>query len=788
MKLERLLLHGMFAYEGVVDLDVGAIGPGLIAVTGANGSGKSALLELVPAVNYQKLPARDNDHPKAYATARDARLEYWYADEAGDRYRAVLSLDCDADGVDGLFEYLAPDGQHAPLNDGKVSTLKKVVAERFPSYELFINSNFAAQGRGDEFARTPDSKKKDLFAQFLGLAGLLDKAQTAAAAAAIVSQARDRAIVLREALAEDTAPAVEVALAARVTELQALAAAAAAGKAQTDTYIAHLETHLASMQDAVAAHGVATQRVTTVTAQLTGRRLELARAHEQRAREVQLLADDVDRAKRKCVSDLADIQTKLAGNEQLRGMRAQILAAVPLVTSTQAQIAQLRTTLAAARTGKETAETARRTVEQQLAALLPVEQRHARSVRDAALLLHVPCEGAEPYAGCQFLQDATAAQAQIEALATQLAPKAALADHVGQHTRDVATHATAIAKAEAAIAHAEIALAQHQKLAADEAPLKASDDRVAELNALHLKVKADSDAAIAELQARHDRTIAELDARIADLTAAIVGLERELAAAQADLDAVRQGNQAATDAQQKLAGARAELERLISNAATAASGLADIDRQRQELQRKRDRLAGVARRLAALDQALVDWRDLAKHLGKGGLTDLEIDTAGPEITALANTLLLHCLQGQFSLELVTQVAKKDGDGVKDEFTVRVMDNLHAPGTWRELKALSGGQRTVVQEALMCAIALYVNQRSPMPLRTLWRDETGAALDAVNALQYVEMLRKVLEIGQLHQILFVSHNAEAAAMADAQIVVADGQARIVLPPFGRSEAA
>jgi hypothetical protein len=79
---------------------------------------------------------------------------------------------------------------------------------------------------------------------------------------------------------------------------------------------------------------------------------------------------------------------------------------------------------------------------------------------------------------------------------------------------------------------------------------------------------------------------------------------------------------------------------------------------------------------------------------------------------------------------------------------------------------------------MCAIALYVNERSPMPIRTLWRDETGAALDPVNAIAYVQMLRKVLELGHFHHVFFISHNAAAAALADTQIRVGGGTAVIV----------
>jgi DNA repair exonuclease SbcCD ATPase subunit len=196
---------------------------------------------------------------------------------------------------------------------------------------------------------------------------------------------------------------------------------------------------------------------------------------------------------------------------------------------------------------------------------------------------------------------------------------------------------------------------------------------------------------------------------------------------------------------------------------------------------KRTRLVDVRRRLAIVHAELVEWRDLKKALDKGGLPDLEIDAAGPTITATTNALLTSCYSTRFTVELVTQVEKADKSGMRDEFTVKVMDN-EAGGDWRDIAQLSGGEKTVVQEALMCAIALYVNERAPMPIRTLWRDETGAALDPQNAIAYVHMLRKVLELGNFHHVFFISHNAAAAALADTQIQVGGGTATIVSPPF------
>jgi len=111
----------------------------------------------------------------------------------------------------------------------------------------------------------------------------------------------------------------------------------------------------------------------------------------------------------------------------------------------------------------------------------------------------------------------------------------------------------------------------------------------------------------------------------------------------------------------------------------------------------------------------------------------------------------------------------------------VTDNENG-GVVRDIRDLSGGEQVIVAEALMNAIAIYVNERSATPMRTIFRDETTGALGKENTQRYVQMLRKVLEIGGFHQILFISHDPDAYVLADAQIHVAGGTATPVLPPY------
>jgi exonuclease SbcC len=829
MILDRLILKDVFAFRGTVDLPVGDIGPGVVAIVGDNGKGKTGVIEVVPAVNYVHLPGHDDDHPASAALTRDARLEYWYRTEEG-CFRALLNLDGETGDVDGVLEEITETGGRIrQLSDGKVSTLKRAILDRFPSYELFINSSFAAQGRGDEFAKTKPSGRKDLFAQFLGLKALIEKAKTASEVAAAIEVVRDRVRAVLHALEPQVADAVAAGLASREQGLRVDAAEASQRRVALTSVIEQLDARLATMQDAVAAHGAASLRIQTLAAERDSRQVERQNLHSQRAavtttrlREIQAAATqqstdlaEIDRLLSMIANDpklaatLADLDKKIEGNTKIQALRADIVAAVAATTAADATLATARQDLEAVR--QRQAETAIeiRQAEQHLAALAPIEQQHARAVLDTGLLADVPCGGAAPYDACQFLRNALAAKDQAADLLAQLRPKADLADRVGALARLALAHGDAVAAIQSTIAAADASKVIHAELAGLAEKLEASASRLQELQAMRDKATADAASAVearrldlharrqravttaieatAAAQRRHDDAMATVTASLSVLDDRMAVLERDLAAAEEDRAAVSSANQEATGAQAELALARADWDAVIAAEARASHGLADIARAQQHLEEQRVRQVALTSKLATLDQALVDWRDLAKSLGKGGLADLEIDAAGPTITATANALLAHCAEARFALQIVTQVEKADGSGLKDDFTVQALDNADTRG-WRDLRTFSGGQKTIIQEALMLAIALYVNERTPHKILTLWRDETGAALDPENALRYVEMLKRAREMGGLYAVYFVSHNADAAALADAQIVVADGTAAIQWPPYASASRA
>lgn len=786
MRLERLILTGLSdAFPGVVDLPLRDLGDGVVAIVGPNGEGKTTILEATPGAVYRKLPSRDDVDPVEYAKGRDSSIDLTFRFDGVGLFRSRLNLDGPKRKSDAVLEEVLADGRRVPLNDGKVSTYDAAVRERFPSFELFINSSYAAQGRGDEFTQTKPTARKDLFAEFLNLKRLLDLAKTATAAADLVNDVRLRLEVQTEQLARDTAPTLAEDLDRQMAALDVTSRDADVRQQALRARLASLEASAAIAQEQVTAYAAAMERIAALKwdfATVSTKREELAR---QRVTALVTLNAEQTRIAAKRDADVTDATTKIAGNETIQTQADAIRAAVAAIAAIDDVQPKARQALANRQAAQQVIARRLREVERQLAALVPVEQDLTRATTDARLLGAVPCGGAGEFASCQFLVNATEAQGRIPALEEQLGPKVALADQVAALRREEDGHGVEIDTLKASVAARETARTGHQRLAAYAEPLAVAEARIVELTRARDAAERDADEQRIAARTRYDARVEDLDADGLALTVAEDRLRQELRTATAARDASEAGNQQAAILQADLTTVRAQWDVNTSTIATVANGRQEIERRRQDLAAKRARLVEVRDRLARVQQELLEWRDLAKALGKGGLPDLEIDAAGPTITATTNQLLSACFGPRFTLELVTQVAKADGDGLKDLFTVLVLDNEAPARGWKDLKYLSGGQKVVVQEALMCAIACYVNDRAPLPIRTLWRDETGAALDPENAVRYVQMLRKVRELGGFAHVFFITHNTEAAALADAQIRVGGGRAVIVYQPFAEA---
>jgi exonuclease SbcC len=227
-------------------------------------------------------------------------------------------------------------------------------------------------------------------------------------------------------------------------------------------------------------------------------------------------------------------------------------------------------------------------------------------------------------------------------------------------------------------------------------------------------------------------------------------------------------------------GSRREIEnadRLIVSCRRERDSLiarqAQIKQRQEQLEAARTRLAQVEVELGTARNECEEFNYLAKVFGPDEIQLCEIQAAGPQVSIMVNSLLEGCFDNKFEIRFRTQRPKADGKGMVDDFDVEVRNkNLDRTCLVDEL---SGGQFVLVNEAVNLGIAIYnMRQGEGIRYETLFRDETVGALDAANGKEYVRMLRRAMDLGGFHQVIFICHTPLVWELADRILSVGDGR--------------
>lgn len=878
MRLLSTELRGLTRFIEPVRLDVTDHPPGIIALVGGNGEGKTTLIESIPAALFREFPSRPGPL-KDYAVARDAVIDV-HLEHAGHDWRLLLQVDPDANGGRGKEEaFLFRDGQ--PLNSGKVREYDELIAQFFPAPSVYFAAAFASQTRAGNFFDLSPADRKRLFVSLLGLGELQqlsERARFHARSVGGIIEAMDGDLARLDRLRLERA-ALEGELADARGQVEQLAAELARAEGEEAAARQPVERARAELRDLQQRHQAHQARAAQLAARIEHLQGALARsesrmqeletllgqAHEirERAGQARRLEDEVLRRTRArsesdrlameaghearaAAQDVARLEQLIAARQHGHQDAQEAAAALPGVEQAAQALAMERARLSEAQ--GITRELAAR-----VDALRSAYQQRATTTRDrtaalqraeedatrrAALLERVPCggqtlvklypPGPPPPGGfipnnridcgaCELLQDARQAAArlpqiraeraaldedalslagdfaQVQEMSAQLDARrrddGEIAAWVSEHAGDGAGLASLRQRAGRLVeVEQEIQRLQGQlqdaRRRAEEATSKATAAQQGATTAR--EAEAAASAALAPFAGIVDR-VGALDRA----EAAAPALRDQRAAARAELEE-RQRDVEALGPAPSLAGATQALEtaegawrpvrahldatraRLQGAESQAARAQGALDARAADIAA----LDGVAEQRATAAGIQAGWALLERSLGPNHLQALEIDAAGPEVSAIVNDLLEATYGPRFSVELVTLQEASGGRVQKEIFDLRVFDALR--GTPRPLAAFSGGEKVVIDEAVKLGLAVFNARRSGQQFGSIFRDECDGALSEENALLYPAMLRRARELGGIHHLFFVSHRTPVWEQADAVIRVEGGRAALEIP--------
>jgi len=352
----------------------------------------------------------------------------------------------------------------------------------------------------------------------------------------------------------------------------------------------------------------------------------------------------------------------------------------------------------------------------------------------------VPCQGEGPYASCPKIRRAVEAGYKIPTLEGEVATLSIEVDVQRGSLVQIATPSSDLTRT-------------LEGCERDRRKVDQERQRYEELRAV---------------EARRDERLKALERLAQARTEVSVELSRKESALSAfsDLDGEMQASRREIgDADRLIVSCRRERDGHIARQA-------QIKQRREQMEMARTRLAQVEAELAAARTEQEDYTYLARVFGPDEIQLCEIQAAGPQVSILVNALLEGCFDNKFEIRFRTQRPKADGKGMVDDFDVEVRNkNLDRTCLVDEL---SGGQFVLVNEAVNLGIAIYnMRQGEGIRYETLFRDETVGSLDAVNGKEYVRMLRRAMDLGGFHQVIFICHTPLVWELADNILSVGGG---------------
>lgn len=801
---------GVFRGEHAIDLSSLS---GVIALVGANGSGKTTALELLAGTLFRKCPTRGT--LKSLATDSDSFSEVefeWH----GQPYRVRQLVDA----VHSKSEALVTNGTSAPiLSTGKVAEYDEWRRSHLLDEDVFFAGPFSAQQSAGFFGMGA-TERKTLLLRALRLdriEALADRCreherEAKVKLATINARLEDeRARSADVATAESQVQDLSATCTGHDLELELARSLLAGARTEAETARQAREAYDATIRlraELSTKIQLLDEGLADKEERLRNNRNELANADKIRAAvtrvtELEQLVTELEK------EAAVDEQKRRAAGAEADGQKRSVDAAQGRAVEARARIERLTKRLADREKVLAAAAALEQATDQALAAEQAVfeseqalEQLRAQRVTGAEERVEFlrgglgqiaagAAAGTMESTGCgevasetlrvddMSVEHARTLPASSQAAAAALHAAKDRAAVVSRRRADLERLAQSADELDRAASDLEAARAQEDAALAEARDARASEQSSRAIAAQFVAAARSRAETVSQRRSllEEARIVAKRADRLAGAEGRIAELEPQRDAMQAERAALTEKLSATPEPATLPPPAPdvAAFERTLAAEESAASrarvALAIAERNLEEARAAAERLAVLDAERVAVEADLADWSRLAQDLGKGGLQALELDSAIGELNELSNSLLHRCHSSRWTIRFDTQRLSGDGKRMIESLEVYVLDTER--GREAPAETFSGGEVAILSEAVSLALTMVACRRAGLEGCDLIRDESGAALDPQNARAYLQMLREAMKYLGSERVLIVSHNADVSDACDARIRIEDG---------------
>ena len=160
-----LSLKGFLSYRDSVELNLSSVD--LACIAGANGAGKSSLLDAITWVLFGQARKRDESLINAQSDAAEVRLVFAYETNT---YRVQRTLQRGKTTVLEFNIFQSDDQSWKVLTERTLRETQARIEQILRlDYETFVNASFFLQGKADQFTQQKPGDRKRILSSILGL-------------------------------------------------------------------------------------------------------------------------------------------------------------------------------------------------------------------------------------------------------------------------------------------------------------------------------------------------------------------------------------------------------------------------------------------------------------------------------------------------------------------------------------------------------------------------------------------------------------------------------------------
>jgi len=163
-----------------------------------------------------------------------------------------------------------------------------------------------------------------------------------------------------------------------------------------------------------------------------------------------------------------------------------------------------------------------------------------------------------------------------------------------------------------------------------------------------------------------------------------------------------------------------------------------------------------------------EWELISKAFGKDGIQALELDALAPGISETANRILKGAYGDRYRIEIRTTRIGGAGKKTKqiEDFLIYVIDSEDGEAVLLDDK--SGGEAVWIKRAIYDAFAVIRKRNTNFSFLTCFQDETDGALDSAAKTAYCRMLEAAHAESKLRHTIIITHSNEVKAMIEQRI--------------------